>query len=53
MAMEPKQKLKFEWSRQTLVLDQELDQFVSKSNRGLNLESAAVFSTQNFSKSGN
>jgi hypothetical protein len=31
--------------QQTLCLDQELDQLVSKSNRGSNFESAAVFST--------
>ena len=30
---------------QTLCLDQELDQLVSKSNRGSNFESAAIFST--------
>ena len=31
--------------QQTLCLDQELDQLVSKSNRGSNFELAAVFST--------
>ena len=37
--------------QQTLCLDQELDQLVSKSNRGSNFESAAVFSTWNLVKS--
>ena len=38
---------------QTLFLDQELYQLVRKSNRGSNLEPEAVYSTQNFTKSGN
>lgn len=33
---------------QTLFLDQELDQLVSKSNRALNLESIAIFGARNF-----
>ena len=37
---------------ETLFLDQEPDQLGTKANRGSNIESAAVFGTLNFSKSG-